>query len=320
MDSDLKSLLSKSDSLDAKLALVRGSDMPLNEKLEILNQSLGVKDWNKLNGRFTTAKKNNPEVASVASVATLALDPTMQEVWQEMKHTVSGKQSLTKTDEWVSWTTMMTKRTEEEIDMHIMSGRLSQRECPDPPGVWELKDNNNVKTTRSIERSKGMEQKNSAMMQPEHAEKHQEEWAQAWNAFGNIASFNDLHLFGPAMSAKGLHKGGGPGENTMLPKGGQSGGKGKGKAKVDPNATVDKKKVTALKALVNKSILQLGCLGFEAASEEGKKAIAEAIKKMEDYKVTVENADTWTNQKFQDVQKEVVALRDGFDKQFKNSS
>ena len=66
--------------------------------------------------------------------------------------------------------------------------------------------------------------------------------------------------------------------------------------------------------------MQLGCLAFEAASEEGKKAIAEAIKKMEDYKVTVENADTWTNQKFQDVQKEVVALRDGFDKQFKNSS
>ena len=224
---------------------------------------------------------------------------------------------MTKTDEWVSWTTMM---TEEEIEMHIMSGRFSQRECPDTPGVWGLKDNNNVKTTRSIERSKGIEQTNSRMLQPENAEKHQEEWAQAWNAFGNTASFNDLHLFGPAMSATGLHKGGGPGENTMLPKGGQAGGKGKGKAKVDPNATVDKKKVTALKAFVNKNIMQLGCLAFEAASEEGKKAIAEAKKKMEDYKVTVENADTRTNQKFQDVQKEVVALRDGFDKQFKNSS
>ena len=64
---DLKSQLSKSESLDAKLALVRGSEMPLAEKLEILNQSLGVKDWNKLNGRFNTAKRNHPEVAQLAN-------------------------------------------------------------------------------------------------------------------------------------------------------------------------------------------------------------------------------------------------------------
>ena len=253
-------------------------------------------------------------------VATLALDPTMQEVWQEMKHTVNGKQSLTKTDAWVSWTTMLRKWTEEEINMHIMSGRFSQRECPDTPNVYELKDNNLVKTTKAIERSKGMEQRSSSMLQPENAEEHQEDWALAWNAFGNVNSFNDLRLFGPAVVGKGMLKGG-HSDATMVAKGGfkgvQAGGKGKGKAKADPSARVEKKKVTALKALVTKNALQLGCLGFEATSEQDKKAIAEAKNQMEQFKVTLESAEAWANQKFQEVQKEVVTLQDSFEKQFK---
>ena len=64
---DLASQLSKTESLEQKLQLVRSQDMPLNEKLELLNRSLDLKEWNKLNGRFNTAKKRSAEVAEVGS-------------------------------------------------------------------------------------------------------------------------------------------------------------------------------------------------------------------------------------------------------------
>lgn len=191
---DLASQLSKTESLEQKLQLVRSQDMPLAEKLELLNKSLDLKEWNKLNGRFNTAKKRGGEVAEVAQqnpgqkkhrvmVGSLALDPTLQDVWQEMKHTVSGTQAITKTDEWISWTKMLKDWTEDEISLHLQSGRFSQRECPDTPGVWELKDNNKAKTEKTVARGKEMTRKTSDQLLPENNEKDEEEWAMAWNAF-----------------------------------------------------------------------------------------------------------------------------------------
>lgn len=191
---DLASQLSKTESLEQKLQLVRSQDMPLAEKLELLNKSLDLKEWNKLNGRFNTAKKRGGEVAEVAQqnpgqkkhrvmVGSLALDPTLQDVWQEMKHTVSGTQAITKTDEWISWTKMLKDWTEDEISLHLQSGRFSQRERPDTPGVWELKDNNKAKTEKTVARGKEMTRKTSDQLLPENNEKDEEEWAMAWNAF-----------------------------------------------------------------------------------------------------------------------------------------
>ena len=140
-----------------KLAHLRDkSSLTPQQKLDLLNQSLTLKDWNALNGRFNTAKGKSDELKKAASenpgnkahralVGALALDPTKSDVWQTLTHTVKGSQSTQKTDEWVSWTTMVRDWTEDEIMAHLSSGRFSQRECPDTPGVWELKDNNKVK-------------------------------------------------------------------------------------------------------------------------------------------------------------------------------
>ena len=70
----------------------------------------------------------------------------MSDVWQTLTHTVKGSESTQKTDDWVSWTSNGSETfTEDEIMAHLSSGRFSQRECPDTPGVWELKDNSKVK-------------------------------------------------------------------------------------------------------------------------------------------------------------------------------
>ena len=183
--------------------------MGVHEKVELLNQSLPLKDWNKLNGRYNTAKKRNPEVAALAEqhagnkkhrtmVACLALDPTMQDVWQEMKHTVTGSQALTKTDEWISWTKMLKDWTEEEIQLHLQSGRFSQRECPDTAGVWELKDNNKVKTEKVVARAKTMDRSTKEQLKPENQEKDLEEWGTAWNAYGSATASMTSTFLGPS--------------------------------------------------------------------------------------------------------------------------
>ena len=325
---DLQSQLSKTESLEQKLALVRSADMGVHEKVELLNQSLPLKDWNKLNGRYNTAKKRNPEVAALAEqhagnkkhrtmVACLALDPTMQDVWQEMKHTVTGSQALTKTDEWISWTKMLKDWTEEEIQLHLQSGRFSQRECPDTAGVWELKDNNKVKTEKVVARAKTMDRSTKEQLKPENQEKDLEEWGTAWNAYGSANSFNDLHLFGaiPPKGGKGGPKGleaTGAGQPSGKAKGG-----GKGKKELDPTALVDKKKATSLKTLVAKEIMRLGCLGFEAEAEKDKTEILEAKKEMETYKEKVQEAEKFTNQQYLDMLKEVTSLQESNQQKFK---
>lgn len=90
----------------------------------------------------------------------------MQDVWQEMKHTVSGSQAVTKTDEWISWTQMLKDWTEQEVQLHLQPGRFSQRECPDTAGVRELKDNNQVKTEKVVARAKTRDRSTKEQLKP----------------------------------------------------------------------------------------------------------------------------------------------------------
>ena len=63
-----KSELSKSDSLNMKLAHLRDqSSLTPQQKLDLLNQSLTLKDWIALNGRFNTAKGKSDELKKAVS-------------------------------------------------------------------------------------------------------------------------------------------------------------------------------------------------------------------------------------------------------------
>ena len=60
--------------------------------------------------------------------------------------------------------------------MHIHSGRISERECPDTPGVWEFKDNNKVKTTKVLGRDKQLSKSSKSQLKPETKEDDDDEW------------------------------------------------------------------------------------------------------------------------------------------------
>ena len=304
-----------------KLAHLRDkSSLTPQQKLDLLNQSLTLKDWNALNGRFNTAKGKSDELKKAASenpgnkahralVGALALDPTKSDVWQTLTHTVKGSQSTQKTDEWVSWTTMVRDWTEDEIMAHLSSGRFSQRECPDTPGVWELKDNNKVKVTKTLDRTKEMARETKDQLKPEEKEKTDEEWSLAWSAFASTNSFNDLHLFGSGKGALALGKGEGKG------KGIKNKGNGDGKDPL-PDEKVDKKKLGSLKSLVNRQLLVLGNKGFEATEDKVKAAAAKAKKAMEPYKEQLSNTEGWTNAQHQETLKKVTLLVESNKKEF----
>ena len=86
---------------------------------------------------------------------------------------------------------------------------------------------------------------------------------------------------------------------------------------MDPTALVEKKKATSLKALVQKNITELGCLGFEAVEDQRKQEIPQAKEEMETFKEKVAEAEKLTNKSYQELFKQVTALQEKNNKQFK---
>ena len=144
---DLGSQLSKTDSLAAKLDLLKANEsLSAQEKLKLMQEQLSTKEWNTLNGRFNTARKNNAELAIQANsvkrsdwkvlVGSYMLDPTMTDVYQTLTHKVASNQRISKKEKWVSWTKLLTEWAEDEIWAHLNSGRFISKECVETPGVW----------------------------------------------------------------------------------------------------------------------------------------------------------------------------------------
>ena len=238
-------------------------------------------------------------------VGCLALDPTMTDVWQELTHTVRGSQNLEKTDEWISWTKMLQEWSEEELTMHIHSGRISERECPDTPGVWEFKDNNKVKTTKVLGRDKQLSKSSKSQLKPETKEDDDDDWDKAWTAFGSASSFNDIQLFGTGSSiAKG--------KGSMKGKTSKGIGK-KGKANKDDEEQVTKKQIQWLKSALSKAITVVGCKAFETTDGDKRGHAAKAKGELEEILSKVsDKGDVWEHKEFQAIQqnaKEKIALR-----------
>ena len=133
--------------------------------------------------------------------------------------------------------------TEEEALLHLDSGRLVSRECPDTPNVWEYKDTNKVSVEQSLTRGKEL-QRSRNEMQPETQLEDAEEWDQAWAAFGSTNSFNDVSVFGSGGKRKGKGKLPGKPHESDHSNGKPNGGKPKA-VETDPDQPVDAKKLNA---------------------------------------------------------------------------
>ena len=168
---DTSDALSRTESLDAKEVLREASISP-ETKVQILRESLTPSDWNKANSRFSTAAKKTADLATAAEnankqqgrlghrqiVAGWLLDPSVSSVFTSLTHKVTGGQKITKKDTWVSWKKISETWSEEEIELHLNTGRIVTRECPDTPGVYEYKDTNDVTMEKTLDRAKVFDQ------------------------------------------------------------------------------------------------------------------------------------------------------------------
>ncbi len=255
--------LSATDSVKQKMEILRNldKDMEVKDKIALMNKSLTHDDWRSLIGYKKTAEGHDPSLKTEADasngekrLALLAwvLDPTKGTVYQSLKHNIIGAQTMSKTDEWLGWKQVLEKWTEDEAMMHLETGRIIARECPETQGVWEYKDTNNVVRTKTITRNKTYEKTGGGqMLDPETKDDDEQAWGRTWNKMGSVGGLEDAEIFG----------GGGGGDSKGFKGRGRGSGKGKlSKPRPEPLPIEDDptKKLSAcktqLKIVTNKAM------------------------------------------------------------------
>ena len=281
--SQISAALSKTPSLDEKLQLLRNSDLSTAENVRLLNEKLSHPEWNKLHGRFRTARANDEELEETAPqtpknlmralTSAWILDPSKGEVYRSMACSVSAKHTMTKILQWESEKSILSKWTQEELDRHINSGRIVYREDPCTPGAWEYKDTKNIQESQTLEKDKRRTYNQSAEMAEEEFDAEMVGLEDVWN-HSNVESYQ-LYSLKDNPEGKGSGKG--------APKNGKGNGKGTGKGKIPALEDDPKKKLKSVKASLSSTIKTLGSWGFSQSKMQPKqkKALATAIKKLE---------------------------------------
>ena len=209
--------LSRSQSLNEKLQLLRSSDLNETEKMDLLQKSLAHNDWKAIHGRVQTAAKNDTELNEDLeqsgdrenrrkTIAAWLLDPKRGAVYRRNSACVQATQTFSKNDTWASELKMLKRWTPFELEAHLNSGRIIARECPHTPGVWEYKDLHDVSSTRTVAKNR----ETMATMESEFAPEDDEELGHFKSFFDSIQGTDNPAVDeGWRMGPKGKGKGGG---------------------------------------------------------------------------------------------------------------
>ena len=164
----------------AALAGLGGAEMSLDDKIAALRSSLEANgpdaavgqaaaltrlDRSKIWQSAKTAMKTDPQLKedyekasetgkAAQSKVLLAwkLDPTCGNLYSHMTKSISNLRTVEKIVKWISQKQADERWTAEELEAHLNSGRVSARECPQTPGVWEYRDNFDVESKHRIEK------------------------------------------------------------------------------------------------------------------------------------------------------------------------
>jgi hypothetical protein len=214
--SQVSAALSRSETLNDKLQLLRNSDLNEAEKMELLQKSLLHKDWKAIHGRVQTAAAKDSELRQDLAqsegadrrktIAAWLLDPKRGVVYRRNSACIQATQTFSKNDTWVSELKMLQSWTCSELEAHLNSGRIISRECPHTPGVWEYKDLHDVSSTKTVAKNR----ETMATMESEFHPEDDEEMSQFKSFFDSIqGTDNPAVEEGWRMGPKG--KGGGKG-------------------------------------------------------------------------------------------------------------
>ena len=134
-----------------------------------------------------------------------------------MKQSVGAKQTIHKGEVWESQKAMVDRFGEDELEAHMWSGRVTYRQDPHTPGVWQYQDTQNWSSSFEVQRGKKWEQGTEREPDQEDLEKFSGLHGQSWKTLGmdDLASDSKGKGFGKG-SGKGSGKGKGKGKNNQL--------------------------------------------------------------------------------------------------------
>lgn len=162
-------------TLDAKLQLLKGKTPDeVKARIKDFTKLEKSKLWN----RHNTACKHNPELAADRAAATskeakgvlalaFNLEPGGGPLYSGLKKTVAIKDSIIKTTQWMSWKQITDLKGEDDVTAWLQSGRVTWRQCPKTPGVYEYSDTMDYKGEKAVEHTKVQtkSQSQSAMLE-----------------------------------------------------------------------------------------------------------------------------------------------------------
>ena len=237
-------------TLEEKMAKLRASGAETIEELQAKAKgTLSRLDRTKLWQKAKVQMKSNPTLKEDYTKATskteqskvllaFNLDPSMSGVYRTVSATIRGEHAVNKAEKWVSWKALSNVFTDEEITAHLKSGRISERESVDTPGVWEYMDNKDITVTKGVRKIKETSGKQEIEVSEEETE-----------LFRSLYDSCVLGLADKSLAIEGIwdfgsgKSGSGKGGKLAILSGGK-GGKG-GKGGEGPPAPTPKPDVTA---------------------------------------------------------------------------
>lgn len=110
--------------------------------------------------RFQTESKKNPALADEYKSSPKKLDFAVawfidrtKNRFKSVSSSVTSTKTIVKEEEWVSQKQAW-DRWGEDLEWHIMSGRVIRRECLGTPGCYEFSDQQQFKSTKTYEKAK----------------------------------------------------------------------------------------------------------------------------------------------------------------------
>lgn len=190
--------LKKTDREQQMLLAEAEDGMNIQEKMKMLRDSkpatvteavakakliMTKLDHSKLWGRAQTAMKDDSALKTAYEAAdsktgrgnvimAWCVDPNKSGIFKTLTSSVTAGRKLEKTEEWISWTEMSTRWTDDEITAHIHSGRIIERESS-TPGVFEYYDQKKMRLTHTVDKSKTLAGKQETELGDEETEQFQ---------------------------------------------------------------------------------------------------------------------------------------------------
>ena len=200
-------------TLDEKMEKVAEEATDQEEAAEMLKAAMSKKEHSSVWQKHQTHLKSNPEEKEALQkashkekglAAALWLLSKSKPAYFQKEEKAQAGHSLKKVEEWCSWKQMLAKFDEEELNLHLNSGRVIWREDPMTMGAYQYQDRGALKKVTFANKRKSLKKGTEA--EPEEQEDNK------WEAlFGsNLSSFlvDDLQDLGKSSAlAKGKGKG-----------------------------------------------------------------------------------------------------------------